>query len=125
MNRFGVAIAAALGVLPTPVAAQSAPAIVAARDAGRIGERYDGYLGFVVPPEPALRHQIDSVNIRRRAFYTDLAGRKRVSPQEVGITAGCSLLATVEVGEAYQLQDGIWRRRPPGEPIALPPYCRP
>ena len=32
-------------VLAAPVAAQSSPVIVAARAAGQIGERYDGYLG--------------------------------------------------------------------------------
>ena len=43
---------------------------------------------------------------------------------EVGITAGCQLLARVKVGEAYMLADGVWRRRAAGQPVPVPDYCR-
>ena len=44
MNRLWLLVAA-FGVVAAPVVAQSSPAIVAARAAGQVGERYDGYLG--------------------------------------------------------------------------------
>ena len=64
------------------------------------------------------------MNIRRRALYTGLAQRRGVAPGEVGITAGCTLLGRVAVGEAYLLGDGVWRRRGPGQPAPVPDYCR-
>lgn len=117
-------LVAALGVVAAPVAAQSSPVIVAAKSAGQVGERYDGYLGYAVAPHARLRGQVESVNIRRRALYTSLAAQRGASRVEVGITAGCELLATVAVGEAYLLGDNVWRRRGSGQAVPIPGYCR-
>lgn len=118
-------LSVALGMIAAPVAAQSSPVIVAARSAGQVGERYDGYLGYAAPPAPRLRAQVESVNIRRRSLYTSLAATRGASRAEVGITAGCELLARVQVGEAYLLGDNVWRRRAPGQTLPVPAYCRP
>jgi len=118
-------LAAALGAVSAPVAAQSSPVILSAKSAGQVGERYDGYLGYATSPNALLRGQVESVNIRRRALYTELAARRGASRVEVGITAGCELLASVAVGEAYLLGDNVWRRRAPGEAVPTPDYCRP
>lgn len=114
---------AALALIAGPSAAQSSPAIAAARAAGQVGERFDGYLGFAVNPSAGLRQQVTAINIKRRALYTSLARQKAVAPDEVGITAGCELLGRVAPGEVYQLQDGMWRRRDPGEGAPRPDYC--
>ncbi len=106
-----------------PAAAQT-PAVDAARAAGAVGERYDGYLGVAAPVSAAVRSQIAGINIQRRSLYSRLAGSKGVSPQDVGITAGCQLLARVGVGEAYMLGDGLWRRRAAGQGAPAPDYCR-
>lgn len=108
--------------LAAPAAAQT-PAVNAARQAGAVGERFDGYLGYAVPPSATLRGQVESINIRRRALYSNLAASKGVAPQEVAITAGCQLLARVAVGQTYLLNDGQWRRRAGGQPAPVPPYC--
>lgn len=121
MKRVFILIAAVMAA--APVAAQT-PAVDAARQSAQIGERYDGYLGPVVALSPGLRSQIAAINIRRRLLYSNLAASKGVSPQEVGITAGCQLLARVQVGQAYMLADGQWRRRTPGQPLPIPDYCR-
>jgi uncharacterized protein YdbL (DUF1318 family) len=115
-----------LGLLLVALAAPSAAqttALDAARRAGIIGERFDGYLGYAVAPSAMLRSQVEAINIRRRALYANLAARKGVSPQEVGITAGCQLLARVGVGQAYLLNDGAWRRRAAGQATPVPTYC--
>ena len=78
-------VAAAIAL---PAAAQT-PLVDAARRAGSVGERFDGYMGYAVAPTPQLRGQVDRINIRRRALYSNLAAARGVSPQEVGITAGC------------------------------------
>lgn len=100
------------------------PTVDSARAAAGVGERFDGYMGYVMTPSASLRAQVDAINIQRRALYSNLAARKGVSPQEVAYTAGCQLLGRVQVGHAYMLADGIWRRRSPGEPAPVPTYCR-
>lgn len=109
--------------LPASVPAQDPAVIVAARRSGQVGERYDGYLGLVSATVPAeLRRQVGAVNIRRRALYTDLAARRGVTREEVGITAACSLLRRVSVGEYYLSAQGGWRRLAAGQ-SAVPDYC--
>jgi uncharacterized protein YdbL (DUF1318 family) len=116
-----IIFAAMLGA--APVFAQT-PAVDAARAAGTVGERYDGYLGIAGAAADQLRSQVAAINIRRRSLYSNLATSRGASPQEVGITAGCQLLARVGVGQAYMLGDGQWHRRAPGQPAPVPNYCR-
>ena len=115
-------LCAALG-LAAPALAQT-PALNVARSAGSIGERYDGYLGVAVPVSAATRGQVAAINIHRRKLYSNLAVRRGVAPQDVGITAGCQLLERIGVGEVYMLSDGVWRRRAAGQPPPVPDYCR-
>ena len=119
--RWRVAIVAI--ALAVPAAAQT-PAIDAARAAGTVGERYDGYVGIAAPVPAAVRSQVATINIRRRALYSSLAARKGASPQDVGVTAGCQLLGRVPVGGVYLLSDGVWRRRDVGQSAPVPTYCR-
>lgn len=105
-----------------PVAAQS-PILSEAVQSGQVGERYDGYMGFVVTPPPQLRRQVDAVNLRRRNLYIQLAERRNVNPQLVGMATACQLFSRLPVGEAYMLNDGAWRRRA-AAPVAIPDYCR-
>ena len=100
------------------------PAIDAARATGAVGERFDGYLGFAAPVSTAVQSQVSRINIQRRSLYSNLAARKGVSPSDVGVTAGCQLLARVTAGQSYMLGDGKWRRRASGQPAPVPDYCR-
>ena len=108
-------------LMATPAIAQT-PAIYAARTAGQVGERYDGYLGVMGNVSALVRSQVATVNIQRRSLYSNLAASKGVSPADVGVTAGCALLARVSPGEAYLLTDGAWRRLAAGQ-SAVPSYC--
>ena len=110
-------------MLATPGSAQESISIMQARGAGLIGERFDGYLGFVTTPSEALRRQVNSINIRRRALYADLARRKGVSTEEVGITATCTLFARIPVGGYYLTSDRGWLRRGAGQAAPRPSYC--
>ncbi|MEQ7874582.1 YdbL family protein [Sphingomonas sp. ASV193] len=114
------ALAAAAAV---PAAAQWTPQVMAARASGAVGERFDGYLGVAGPVDEGTRRAVAVINIKRRALYSDLAAKKGVSPQEVGITAACKLLSDVAVGQSYLLGDGGWRRRAAGEAAPRPDYC--
>jgi uncharacterized protein YdbL (DUF1318 family) len=110
-------------IIAVPAAAQT-PAVDAARAAGVVGERYDGYIGISGAASAAVRSQVATINIRRRSLYSNLAAARGASPQDVGITAGCQLLARVGVGQAYLLADGVWRRRAAGQRAPVPDYCR-
>ena len=125
MKRWAVSFAIAVSAASIPAAApsQAYGELAAARRAGQVGERYDGYLGMATAASPTVQRQFSAINIRRRSLYVDLAKRRGVTPQVAGFATGCELLVRVPVGEAYMLQDGVWRRRQVGQVIAQPSYC--
>jgi hypothetical protein len=121
MIRFAFLLAV---VAPaTPLGAQ-ANALGPAIAAGQAGERYDGYMGTSITPSEALRRQVAAINLRRRNLYIELAGRRGVSPDVVGLTTACELFRQLAPGEAYLLDDGHWRRIAPGQPAARPDHCK-
>jgi uncharacterized protein YdbL (DUF1318 family) len=123
MMRGLLLLSAGLVAVGSAALAQT-PVIDSARAAGIVGERYDGYMGFAGAPSAIVRSQVATINIRRRALYSNLAASRGVSPQDVGVTAGCQLLSRIRVGEAYMLGDGAWRRRATGQNAPVPDYCR-
>jgi uncharacterized protein YdbL (DUF1318 family) len=120
MMRIAFLVAAAL--VAAPAAGQST-ALAQAVQAGQVGERFDGYMGIVGTASAALTRQVNAINIQRRNLYLELASRRNVTAQLIGITTACELFAQLPVGEAYMLNDGIWRRRAAGPP-PVPDYCR-
>lgn len=124
MKPAPMLLSLALLIGAADASAQGAPAgLPEALVAGTVGERFDGYLGFAEDAEPQLRKQVAAANIRRRALYTELAGRKNLSPQVAGYAAACQLFARIAVGQSYQLADGRWRRRGAQEPAPRPGHC--
>ena len=122
MTRIGWlgGLAIAMGSL---VAAQPATSLASAIQAGQVGERYDGYMGFAAEPSPEVRRQVAAVNLRRRNLYIELSGRRNVTAQVVGIATGCQLLRQLSSGEAYMLEDGVWRRWFQGQPALALAHC--
>jgi uncharacterized protein YdbL (DUF1318 family) len=119
-------VAAAVALAPlAPAAGQPQAALGSAIRAGQVGERYDGYMGYVAPTvSPAVRRQVSAVNIQRRNLYIDLASRRKVSAQAVGLATACELIAHLNAGQAYMLGDNVWRRVAPGQTGPTPDYCR-
>jgi uncharacterized protein YdbL (DUF1318 family) len=120
----GIFLFGAAAILVTAPAIAQSPAVAKAIQAGQVGERYDGYMGFVGNPSPELRRQVSAINLRRRNLYIVLADRRNVTAQLVGMATACQLLSQLTAGEAYQLSDGAWRRYSAGQKVALPDYCR-
>lgn len=120
-----IATLAVAGMAGLAIAQTAAPTLVSAALAdGSVGEQVDGYMGFRSTPSAALRAEVDAINIKRRAAYTQLAAQKGVTIKEVAAAVGCETLAKrVSVGRAYQLTDGVWRVRKTDETISLPVYC--
>ena len=118
-----VGVALAAGALVSVAQAQ-ASAVAAAIDAGTIGEQADGYLGLRGSVSAGITAQVEAINIKRRAGYTQLAEQRGVTVKDVAAAVGCQTLANrVGSGEAYQLRDGVWRVRNGNAPIDLPDYC--
>ena len=74
-----LAIAGAALAFASPALAQRDPAYAAARAAGQVGEKIDGYLGVVGGGTPALQAVVNDINIKRRALYALCTGLERVS----------------------------------------------
>ena len=119
----GKFVLAAIALAVASAAPAQSPLVDQARAQGMVGERFDGYMGVVRAGSPALRSAVGAINIQRRSLYSSLGASKGATPQEVGLTAGCQLLARVAVGQAYLLSDGSWRRRAAGAPPPVPAYC--
>jgi uncharacterized protein YdbL (DUF1318 family) len=117
----GIGLGAVLGTTTAYAMLQDASAQL--RASGQVGEQADGYLGLVGSAPAAVRAQVDSVNIKRRAYYTDLAAKRGAKIEEVAATTACELFRTkVAQGQYYRLPDGVWRQRD-SAPIPLPAYC--
>ncbi|GAA5051371.1 YdbL family protein [Erythrobacter westpacificensis] len=115
MLKFAGA-AAMLGLLASPAAAQRDPAYQAAREAGQVGEKMDGYLGIVGAATPALRDMVNDINNRRRAVYAEQAQANNATLEEYAFTAGCLAISRTSPGEMYQAPDGTWQQRGSGAP---------
>ena len=102
--------------LPAPVMAQRDPAYDAARKAGQVGEKMDGYLGVVGSQPAAIQGIVNDLNIRRRENYAQKAQEQGVTLQEYAITQGCVLIARTQPGEKYQDPSGTWQTRGAGAP---------
>ncbi len=120
MNRKIVlfAAAAALALTGAVVAqAQSRdPAYAAARASGQIGEKMDGYLGYIGTPSAALRAVVEDLNIKRRAVYSDRAKAANATVEEFAFTAGCLAISRTTAGEKYQTPGGGWATRTAAPP---------
>jgi uncharacterized protein YdbL (DUF1318 family) len=124
-DRFEMIIAAMLlaATASTAAYAQRDPAYQSARDGGLVGEKTDGYLGFVVAPSPAIKALVDDLNIKRKAAYTKEAVANGATVEEMALRNGCRLIAERTVaGEKYQLPGGTWATRTAAPPT-LDPRC--
>ncbi|MGL5838864.1 MAG: YdbL family protein [Sphingorhabdus sp.] len=118
-DRLEMLVAALLiGATATTAAyAQRDPAYQAARSQGLVGEKTDGYLGFVTAPSPAIKALVDDINIKRKAKYTEEAMANGATVEEFAFRTGCRLIAEKTVpGEKYQAPDRSWRTRDANPP---------
>lgn len=110
---------ATTGAVPA-FAQQRDPAYAAARSAGQVGEKMDGYLGIVGQETPELRRLVNAINIKRRAFYSQRAQANRATLEEYALTAGCQAILATAPGEKYQAPDGTWKTRTAAAPLRDP-----
>lgn len=113
----GTLVASAIGGLATPAFAQRDPAYAAARAAGQVGEKQDGYLGIVGATTPDLQRIVNDINIKRRAVYSQKAQASNATLEEYALAAGCQAILATAPGEKYQAPDGSWATRGAAAPV--------
>lgn len=116
------AFAVTLSGVASPVMAQRDPAYAAAREAGKVGERPDGYIGIVGEATPELQRIVDDINIKRRAVFAKKAQENNATLEQYAMTVGCQAIARTEPGEKYMAPDGTWKTRTT-EPPERDPRC--
>ena len=125
-SRWAMMLAgfAAVGLVAATASAyaQRDPAYQSARSAGLIGEKSDGYLGFVVTPTAEIKAMVEDLNIKRKSLYTTGAQREGVTVQLFAQRNACNLIANTAIGEKYMGPDNIWRTRN-NEPPVRDPSC--
>lgn len=104
-------------IVATPVLAQRDPAYAAARSSGVIGEKSDGYLGYVTSPSASVKAMVEDLNIKRKAAYTRKAQETNSTVEQFAFTSGCNLIMRTTPGEKYQAPDGSWQTRTSAAPI--------
>jgi uncharacterized protein YdbL (DUF1318 family) len=111
----GAAVLAALS-LPVAAMAQSAEAkaaVNAAKAAGIVGEKADGFLGFVAGGgDPALRGAVSEINAGRAAVYREAAARSGATPEAAGASAFVTTIQPrIQPGQYYKPNGGGWTRK--------------
>ncbi len=85
--------------------------LAAARDAGQVGERLDGYVGIVVAnPSTELRALVEDINARRKAKYARIAERNSTPVAQVAALAAEKLIRMAAPGHFVQGKDRRWVR---------------
>lgn len=116
MNRRGVlallAGSAFCLMLATPSRARAqgiGDRLMAAKAAGKIGERPDGLVGAVGDaPAADMLQLVAEINQQRRAQYAKIAAQNGATAEQVGAVAGKELIARTPAGQ-YVLDDsGAW-----------------
>jgi len=118
LEMLAAALLIGAAVAGSGAMAQRDPAYQQARSEGLIGEKTDGYLGFVSTPSPAVRALVEDLNIKRKAKYTEEALANGATVEEMAFRTGCRLIKERTVpGEKYQAPDGSWKTRDASPPL--------
>lgn len=104
--------AVAVTALSQKAIAQDAQ-IEAAKSAGVIGERIDGYLGIVNDGavDASLQRRVNEINARRRAAYDQLAEDTGATTAQVARITGEKQIERARPGEWYLNEQGLWVQR--------------
>jgi uncharacterized protein YdbL (DUF1318 family) len=110
-TRFAGAAFAALLLLLAAAPLASADELDAAKAAGHVGERADGYLGVVSGAPGSAKGLVDSVNARRRAKYAEIAKQNGTAIESVAAIAGQKLIERTPSGQYVMGTDGSWKKK--------------
>jgi len=106
-----LALAAALFLIAAAPNAR-AEDLDAAKAAGWVGERPDGYLGVVsASAPPAVKQLVLDVNAKRRLKYAEIAQQNGTSVDTVAALAGAKLVERTPPGQYVLGVDVRWQKK--------------
>ena len=83
-----------------------------AKTTGLVGERNDGYVGYVVvPPQDDVKALVKLVNNKRRATFSDSAKRNSLKTEQVAKLFYQRALEATVTGNYYQDASGVWMKK--------------
>ena len=83
-----------------------------AKSSGLVGERNDGYVGYVVtPPSAEVEVVVKDVNNKRKAKFTQSAKSNNVQVEQVANRFYQRAVIATEVGRYYQDASGVWVKK--------------
>ena len=111
VRRIVVSVFAALFICTAPACAESL--IDAAKAGGVIGERVDGYLGFVntSAQDGELKRRVAEINAQRREVYTRLAERTGQSISTIAVLTAEKQISKAKPGEYVMNSSGDWVKK--------------
>ncbi len=90
------------------------PQLDAAKQAGQIGERFDGYVGLVNASGASgeIKRYVDDVNARRREVYTRLSQDTGQSMASIARKTAEKQFQSAQSGEFLMSDEGRWQAKP-------------
>ena len=83
-----------------------------AKAAGLVGERNDGYVGYVVtPPGDDIKALVKDVNNKRRAKFTQTAKNNNLKTEQVAFRFYQRAIQETDPGHYYQDASGKWVKK--------------
>ncbi len=83
-----------------------------AKDGGLVGERNDGYVGYVVtPPSNEVKALVKQVNSKRKAKFTESAKSNGLQVEQVANRFYQRAIKATEQGHYYQNSNGKWVKK--------------
>ena len=90
-------------------ASAQTPAVDVAKSQCLVGEMSDGYLGFPKSgASQAVRKQVRTINIKRRAEYSSLAKKGGVTVEVAAALTAEKLIKRAGRGECIRMPNGKW-----------------
>jgi hypothetical protein len=84
----------------------------AAKAAGWVGERPDGYLGVVSASAPPAAKQLAlDINAKRKLKYAEIANQNGTAIDAVAALAGGKLIERTPAGQYVMGTDGRWQQK--------------
>ena len=81
-----------------------------AKSQGLVGETPSGYLGDVKSPSAETKALIESINLKRKQKYQEIAARNKTSLQTIEQLAGDKAIEKSRPG-SYIKQGGSWQKK--------------
>ena len=107
-----LALAATLFFAAAAPSAQADEDLAAAKAAGLVGERPDGYLGSVAAdPSPETKQLIANINSKRKLEYSRIAKENGATVEAVAALAGAKLIERTPPGEYVLGVDVRWKKK--------------